>query len=213
MGKEGRGRKAAGGRAGGEGAGGGGKGRARRRWRRASPPPRLGAPRARSAAARPGAPPRRASAARSGRASSRPPGRRSASPFLLRLRLLPHKYQLLTLSPDLAAAAAATLRSGLASRDFRAASARPTSLLTRLLALSLLLLCQSVCPFAAAAPPTQPGLLPDWGRRDGPRARWLAAARDVSAPPPPPPPPRVVRLPPFAVQQQQNPPPRTRAAL
>lgn len=73
--------------------------------------------------------PGRASATRPGRASSRPPGRRLASPFLLRLRLLPHKYQLFNPSPDLAAAAAATLRSGLASRDFRSGRPRPASLL------------------------------------------------------------------------------------
>lgn len=34
-----------------------------------------------------------------GRASSRPPGRRYAAPCLLRLRLLPHKYQLLNPEP------------------------------------------------------------------------------------------------------------------
>ncbi|XP_073751977.1 uncharacterized protein [Callorhinus ursinus] len=66
-------------------------------------------------------------------------------------------------------------------------------------------------------PAHSPGLLPDWGRRGGPRARWLAAARDVSAqpppPPPPPPPPRVAWLPPSAVPQQRNPPPRARGTL
>ncbi|XP_047716906.1 translation initiation factor IF-2-like isoform X2 [Prionailurus viverrinus] len=205
------GRRRAGGRAGGEGAGGGGKGRARRRRRRASPPPRLGAPRARSAAARPGAPPRRASAARSGRASSRPPGRRSASPFLLRLRLLPHKYQLLTPSPDLAAAAAATLRSGSASRDFRAGLGPPRLAPTRPLALSLLPLCQSICPFAAVAPPTHPGSSRIGVDGAAPaRAGWprrVTSARRHR------PPPRVARLPPSAVQQQRDPPPRARAAL
>ncbi|XP_049468124.1 WAS/WASL-interacting protein family member 1-like isoform X1 [Panthera uncia] len=204
------GRRRAGGR-GGEGAGGGGKGRARRRRRRASPPPRLGAPRARSAAARPGAPPRRASAARSGRASSRPPGRRSASPFLLRLRLLPHKYQLLTPSPDLAAAAAATLRSGSASRDFRAGLGPPRLAPTRPLALSLLPLCQSICPFAVVAPPTHPGSSRIGVDGAAPaRAGWprrVTSARRHR------PPPRVARLPPSAVPQQRDPPPRARAAL
>ncbi|XP_032201150.1 WAS/WASL-interacting protein family member 1-like isoform X2 [Mustela erminea] len=208
------GRRRAGGRAGGEGAGGGGKGRARRRRRRASPPPRLGAPRARSAAACPGAPPRRASAARSGRASSRPPGRRSASPFLLRLRLLPHKYQLLTPSPDLAAAAAATLRSDSASRDFRAGLGPPRLAPTRPLALSLLPLCQSICPFATAAPPTHPGssrigvdgaapARAGWPQRVTSARRRRRRRRRKSR----------GSLPPSAVPQQRNPPPRARAAL
>ncbi|XP_072616586.1 uncharacterized protein [Vulpes vulpes] len=185
------------------------RGRARRR--RASPPPRLGAPRARSAAARPGAPPRRASAARSGRASSRPPGRRSASPFLLRLRLLPHKYQLLTPSPDLAAAAAATLRSASASRDFRAGLGPPRLAPTRPPALSLRPLRQSVCAFAAAAPPTHPGSSRTGVAGAAPRARRPAVARDVSTPPPSPPPPsplpppRVARLPPSAVAPPRAP--------
>ncbi|XP_074246140.1 uncharacterized protein LOC141582256 [Saimiri boliviensis] len=155
--------------------------------------PRLRAPRARSAAARPGSPPRLAATARPGRASSRPPGRRSASPFLLRLRLLPHKYQLLSPSPDLAAAAAATLCSDPASRDFRAGLSPPRLTATRPLVLSLLLLCQSICPLATEAPPTcraPPGLGPV-GPGAGPPARALAGrpvARDVSAPPPPLPP-------------------------
>ncbi|XP_065762153.1 WAS/WASL-interacting protein family member 2-like [Muntiacus reevesi] len=135
--------------------------------------------------------------------------------FLLRLRLLPHKYQLLTPSPDLAAAAAATLRSALASRDFRAASARPaaSSLLACLPARS-----SSWANRAARAPrrprPLSPSSSRIGGRRDGSpsppptRARWLAAARDVSAPPPPPPSLLVARLPPSAVQQQRSPPPR-----
>ncbi|XP_077910345.1 uncharacterized protein LOC144378888 isoform X1 [Halichoerus grypus] len=66
-------------------------------------------------------------------------------------------------------------------------------------------------PVRHRGPAHSPGLLPDWGRRGGPRARWLAAARDVSAPPPPP--PRVAWLPPSAVPQQRNPPPRARATL
>lgn len=65
-------------------------------------------------------------------------------------------------------------------------------------------------PVRHRGPAHSPGLLPDWGRRGGPRARWLAAARDVSAPPPPP---RLARLPPSAVPRQRNPPPRARAAL
>ncbi|XP_064427630.1 sphingolipid delta(4)-desaturase/C4-monooxygenase DES2 isoform X1 [Mirounga angustirostris] len=70
-------------------------------------------------------------------------------------------------------------------------------------------------PVRHRGPAHSPRLLPDWGRRGGPRARWLAAARDVSAPPPPPPPPppRVAWLPPSAVPQQRHPPPRARATL
>ncbi|XP_059542252.1 uncharacterized protein LOC132229806 isoform X2 [Myotis daubentonii] len=205
---EGRQREEGGGRAGGEGAGGRGKGRARRRRRRASPPPRLGAPRARSAAARPGAPPYRASASCSGRASSRPPGRRSASPFLLHLRLLPHKYQLLTPSPDLAAAAAAaTLRSS--SPRETSALARPTPPRSYSPACPLapppLPIGQ---PFATEAPPTLPGSSRIGAGGTAPaRAGW-PAARDVTAPSP-----LVARLPPSAVQQWQNPSPQARAAL
>ncbi|XP_027954829.1 Holliday junction resolvase MOC1, chloroplastic-like [Eumetopias jubatus] len=57
----------------------------------------------------------------------------------------------------LAAAAAATLRSGSASRDFRAGLGPPRLAPIRPLALSLLPLCQSICPFATATPPTHPG--------------------------------------------------------
>lgn len=175
MGKEGRGRKAAGGRgergraAGGRGGRGGGGGGLPRLL--ASVRPALARPLLAEA-------PRLASAARSGRASSRPSGRRSASPFLLRLRLLPHKYQLLTPSPDLAAAAAATLRSSSASRDFRTGLGPPRLAPTRPLALSLLLLCQSVFPFAALALPTPQG---SSQIGEGPRARWLGPRRVTSA--------------------------------
>lgn len=174
MGKEGRGRKAASGR-GGEGAGGGGRGG--RGGRGASPPPEIGAPRARLAAACPV--PRLdslASAACPGRASSRPPGRRYAAPFFLRLRLLPHKYQLLNPNPDLAAAA--TLCSGSASRDFRRGLGPPRLDPTRCSGSRSSLSTNRTTALGAEAPPTQPGssrLGGRWGRgRGSPHARWLA---------------------------------------
>lgn len=219
MGKEGRGRKAASGRGERGRAAGEGAGAAAAAAAGLPRLPRLGAPRARSAAARPGSPPRLAATARPGRASSRPPGRRSASPFLLRLRLLPHKYQLLNPSPDLAAAAAATLCSGPASRDFRAGLSPPRLAATRPLALSILPLGQSSYPLASAAPPTRwapPGLGPvgpGAGRlaraQAGPRRVTSARRRRRHRLPPL----GVARLPPFAVLQPQNTPPRAGAAL
>lgn len=95
----------------------------------------------------------------------------------MRLRLLPHKYQLLTPIPDLAAAA--TLRSGSASRDFRAGLGPPRLALTRPLALSLLLLSQSICLFAAAAPPTPRSS--SWIGAEGTAPRALAGPRRVTS--------------------------------
>lgn len=189
MGKEGRGRKAASGRGGGKGAGGGGRGG--RGGRGASPPPEIGAPRARSAAACPA--PRLASlasAAGPGRASSRPPGRRYAAPCLLRLRLLPHKYQLLNPSPDLAAAAAATLCSGSASRDFRRGLGPPRLYPTRCSGSRSSLPTNRTTSLIAEAPPTQPGSFRLGAAGVGgvvalTRAGW-SPARDVSSAPPSP---------------------------
>lgn len=79
---------------------------------------------------------------------------------------------------------------------------------TRPLALSLLLLCQSVCRFATEAPPTLLGSSRIGAGATAPACAGWLAARDVSAPPP-----LVARLPPSAVQQQQNPSPQAAAAL
>lgn len=113
-----------------------------------------------------------------GRASSRPPGRRYAAPFLLRLRLLPHKYQLLNPNPDLAAAAAATLCSGSASRDFRRGLGPPSLDPTRCSSSLSSLSTNRATPLVTQAPPTLNQAPPDWGRcgrgRGGLHARWLA---------------------------------------
>lgn len=183
MGKEGRGRKAASGR-GGRGGGRRGKGRARRpRGFPASLAPC--APRSSAAACPAPHLASLASAARPGRASSRPPGRRYAAPFLLRLRLLPHKYQLLNPSPDLAAAAAATLCSGSASRDFRGGLGPPRLAPTRCPGSRSSLSTNRTTRLVTEAPPTRPGSsrLGPLGQGAWRPSRALAGPRRVTSAP------------------------------
>lgn len=200
MGKEGRGRKAASGRAGGRAGGGGERGGGRRGKGRARRPRGFPASLARcaprslgrcwSCCSPPGSP-----------RLSCPPWPRLLPPSgpalrcplsLLRLRLLPHKYQLLNPSPDLAAAAAATLGSGSASRDFREGLGPPRLGPTRcpwLLAPPSRPIARPPTPRRGPAPLTQAP--PDWGAAGAggvvalTRAGW-PPARDVSSAPPSP---------------------------